>query len=72
MNEFEINDYVKAVKSLHPKINKGDIGKIDQINVNPVYLRVTWLTGNSVHKHSIVSENDVQKITEDDYIADIL
>jgi hypothetical protein len=72
MNEFEINDYVKTVKSLHPKINKGDIGKIDQINVNPVYLRVTWLTGNSVHKHSIVSKNDVQKITEDDYIADIL
>jgi len=72
MGEFELHDYVKAVKSLHPRIQKGDIGSVDEINSNPFYIRVKWLTGSSQNNYSIVSDTDVTKITEDDYIAEIL
>jgi hypothetical protein len=72
MGEFELHDYVKAVKSLHPRIQRGDIGTVDQINTNPFYIRVKWLTGSSQNNFTIVSDTDVMKITEDDYIAEIL
>ena len=72
MDEYELHDYVKAVKSLHPRINKGDIGTVDEINNTPFYIRVKWLTGISKNNYSIVSDIDIIKISEDDYIADIL
>jgi len=72
MDEYELHDYVKAVKSLHPRINKGDIGTVDEINNTPFYIRVKWLTGISQNNYSIVSDNDIIKISEDDYIADLL
>ena len=72
MDEYKLHDYVKAVKSLHPKISKGDIGTVDQINANPFYIRVKWLTGASQNTYSIVSDVDLIKISEDDYIAEIL
>ena len=72
MDEYELHDYVKAVKSLHPRINKGDIGTVNEINNTPFYIRVKWLTGISKNNYSIVSDIDIIKISEDDYIADIL